>query len=152
MKKFSVILLGLALLVIAACNNVGFQKTKSGLMYKIMSANGAAPVKRGEWLKIHLRQSLNDSMMGETYGKMPIYIQSDSMPAMYDPREIIPLLKKGDSAVVVMLGDSIFKRQGGLLEGMKRKDKLILTFKVLDVFTNDSLKMVDETAEGNRVM
>lgn len=150
MKRNVFMLMGLALLVIAACNNVGYQKTKSGLMYKIMSTGNPAPVKRGEWLKIHVRQTVHDSLLGETYGQMPIYIQSDSMPAMYDPREIIPLLRKGDSAVVVMLGDSIFKKQGGLPEFLKRKDKLILTFKVLDVFTSDSSKITDETTETNR--
>jgi FKBP-type peptidyl-prolyl cis-trans isomerase FkpA len=152
MKKISFILLSLALLVIAGCNDVGFKRTKSGLMYKIMSTGNPAPVKRGEWLKMHLTQSVNDSLLGGTYGQAPLYIPADSMPAAYDPREVLSLLRKGDSAVVVMFGDSIVKKQGGLPPFMKsNKDKLIFTFKVLDVFPNDSAKVADETAEQTRV-
>jgi FKBP-type peptidyl-prolyl cis-trans isomerase len=153
MKKFSIILSGLALLVMGGCTDVGFKKTKSGLMYKIMSEGNHPPTKRGQWLKIHVKQSVNDSLLGQTYGQMPVYITADSMPAIYDPREILPLLRKGDSAIVVMFGDSIMKKnQGGLPPYMKsHKDKLILAFKVLEVFTSDSLKIADETAETNRV-
>lgn len=147
MKKLSFIVLSLALLTTVACNNVGFKKTKSGLMYKIMSKGNPAAVKRGEWLKLHIRQTMRDSLLTETYGNMPVYIQSDSFPAAYDPREVIPMLRAGDSAVVVLMADSIFKRQGGLPEFMKRSDKLVLTLKVLDVYTSDSLKMIDENKE-----
>jgi FKBP-type peptidyl-prolyl cis-trans isomerase FkpA len=149
MKRNAVILLSLALLVIAGCSDVGFKKTKSGLMYKIMSPDGATQVKRGQWIKLHVKQTVHDSLLTQTYGQIPVYIQADSMPAMYDPREILPLLHKGDSAVVVMMADTIFKKQGGLPDFIKRKDKLILTFKVLDVFESDSLKIADETTEMN---
>lgn len=147
MKRNAVILVSLALLAIAGCTDVGFKKTKSGIMYKIMSKDGVAQVKRGQWMKIHVRQTINDSVLGQTYGQLPVYIQADSIPAMHDPREILPFLHKGDSAVVVMFADSIFKRQGGLPEFMKRKDKLIMTFKVLEVFASDSIKIDDETKE-----
>lgn len=151
MRRITTILLGLAVITLAACTSSGYKKTKSGLIYKIMSDKGAPPAKRGNWLKMHIKQRINDSVLGQSYGQMPIYIQADSMPAVYDPREILYLLRKGDSAVVVMLADSIAKKQGGLPEYLKRKDKLIFTFKVLEAFTNDSLKMADETAEGSRL-
>lgn len=149
MKRNAIILVSLALLVFAGCSDVGFKKTKSGLMYKIMSTGDAPQVKRGQWIKLHVKQTVHDSLLTQTYGQLPIYITADSMPAMYDPREILPLLHKGDSAVVVMLADTIFKKQGGLPDFIKRKDKLILTFKVLEVFESDSLKIADETAAMN---
>jgi FKBP-type peptidyl-prolyl cis-trans isomerase FkpA len=146
---FYVVLCG-SLLTMTACNDVGFKKTKSGLMYKILSDKNNPPSKKGDWLKIHIRQTVHDSLLGESYKQMPIYIQSDSFPAQYDPREVLPMLRKGDSAVVVMFGDSIFRRQGGLPEFMKKEDKIIFTFKVLDLFTSDTAKINDETAEGNK--
>jgi FKBP-type peptidyl-prolyl cis-trans isomerase FkpA len=115
-----------------------------------MSEGNPPPTQRGNWLKLHVRQTVHDSLLGQTYGQMPIYLPADSMPAAYDPREILPMLRKGDSAVVVMLGDSIFKKQGGVPEYMKRKDKLLFYFKVVDVFANDSLKMIDENNEMTR--
>ena len=87
---FYVVLCG-SLLTMTACNDVGFKKTKSGLMYKIMSEGNNPPSKRGDWLKIHIRQTVHDSLLGESYKQMPIYIQSDSFPAQYDPREVLPL-------------------------------------------------------------
>ena len=150
MNRMTFLLLSLALLTIAGCNNVGYQRTKSGLMYKIISDEKNPLVKRGEWLKLHLKRTVRDSVLDETYSTMPIYVQSDSFPAAYDPREILPLLRKGDSATVVIFGDSILKRQGSLPPFMKTKDKLLLHFKVLDVFNNDSVKIADETVEANK--
>jgi FKBP-type peptidyl-prolyl cis-trans isomerase FkpA len=153
MKKYSVILFSLSLLVIAGCSDVGFKKTKSGLMYKIMSEGNNPQVKQGQWLKIHARQTVHDSLLGETYGQMPIYLMADSMMAAqggHNPAEVFPLFHKGDSAVVVMFADTIFKRQGGLPDFIKRKDKIIITFKVLDVFSSDSAKIADETVESDK--
>jgi FKBP-type peptidyl-prolyl cis-trans isomerases 1 len=152
MRKFSVIICGLAILLSTGCSDVGYKKTKSGLRYKIVSTGNPPATKQGQWLKFHVKQSVNDSLMGETYGQMPMYMPVDSVPATYDPREVIPLLRKGDSAVVVMFGDSIIKRQGGLPPFMgSPKDKLIITFKVLDVLESDSAKLVDERAVSKQV-
>lgn len=150
MSRLTFVLVSLALLAIAGCNNVGYKRTSSGLMYKIMSDGKNPVVKRGEWLKIHVKRTVRDSVLDETYSQMPIYIQSDSFPAAYDPREVLPLFRKGDSATVVIFGDSILKRQGNLPPFMRAKDKLLLHFKVLDIFTSDSAKVNDETAEMNR--
>ncbi len=150
MNRVSFILVSLVLLAITGCNNVGYKRTSSGLMYKIISDEKNPVVKRGDWLKIHLRRTVRDSVLDETYSQAPIYIQSDSFPAAYDPREILPLLRKGDSATVVIFGDSILKRQGNLPPFMRAKDKLLLHFKVVDVFTDDSTKINDETAEMSR--
>lgn len=114
-------------------------------MYKIISDKKNPVVKRGEWLKLHVKRTIHDSLLDQTYDHAPIYIQADSFPAQYDPREILHLLRKGDSAVVAVFGDTIIKKQGQLPPWWKVKDKLILSFRVLDVFKNDSTKIADET-------
>ncbi|HEX6426667.1 MAG TPA: FKBP-type peptidyl-prolyl cis-trans isomerase, partial [Niastella sp.] len=63
------------------------------------------------------------------------------------PQEIFTMLHKGDSAVVVRLADSLAKKQGQLPEFIKPKDKLILSFKVVEVFTADSIAQKDQMAE-----
>lgn len=152
MRKFSVIVFSLALLSISGCMDVGYKKTKSGLRYKIESTGNPAPVKPGQWLKFHVKQSVNDSVLGHSYGQAPMYMPADTVPATYDPREILHLLRKGDTAVLVMFGDSIIKKQGGLPPYMSSpKDKLIITFRVLDVFEDEAKKAADEAAVNQKV-
>src|SRR5690349_9544908 len=79
---------------------------------------------------------------------MPFYAKIDSVGPVYDPQEIFPMLRKGDSAIVVLLADTLAKRQGGMLpEFIKPNDKLVLTFHVIDVFTVDSIAQKDQMAE-----
>ncbi len=82
---------------------------------------------------------------------MPSYAQVDSIGPMYHPAEIFSLLRKGDSAVVVMLADTLFKKNpGGLPPFITKKDKIFITFKILDVFAADSLAQKDQMAESTK--
>lgn len=150
MQKLTFLLVSLGLLVIGGCTQSGFKRTKSGMMYKIVSDEKSPKVKPNEWLKIHVRQTVHDSLLGDTHTEMPIYLRPDTAGLKYDPREIFPMLRKGDSAVMVISGDSILAKQGRLPDFMKKQDKIIFYIRVLDIFANDSLKLADETVEGNR--
>jgi FKBP-type peptidyl-prolyl cis-trans isomerase FkpA len=70
---------------------------------------------------------------------------------MYDPKEIFPLLRNGDSAVVILIADTIFKKQGQLPPFIKRTDKLTLTMRVAGLFTSDSAAQADQMAEMAKV-
>jgi FKBP-type peptidyl-prolyl cis-trans isomerase len=48
---------------------------------------------------------------------------------------------------VIRLADSLAKKQGMLPEFIKPKDKLILSFRVVEVFTADSIAQKDQMAE-----
>jgi len=146
MKKISLILLGIALVLMTGCDNSGFKRTRSGLMYKIISEKNAKQVKRGDWVKLNLKQTVRDSLLEESYSSVPAYVMVDSVPPNYNAGEVLPLLHKGDSVIVVLFADSLFKRQGGLPPFLTRKDKIIFTLKVEDVFTSDSAKDADQTA------
>jgi FKBP-type peptidyl-prolyl cis-trans isomerase FkpA len=153
MKRTTILLGSLAVLLLAACSGGGFKKTRSGLLYKIISDGKGKPAQRGQVLKVHFAQRLQgtgkDTLLGESYGKMPSYAQVDSIGPMYSPAEIFPLLRKGDSAIVVMLADTLFKKNPqGMPSFINRKDKILLTFKVVDLFTADSLAQKDQAAEG----
>jgi FKBP-type peptidyl-prolyl cis-trans isomerase FkpA len=144
----SYFLLSLTLLMAVSCTNSEFKKTKSGLLYKIYSDGKGEPAKKGQFLKVNVVQKIRDSLMYSTEGSVPIYMPVDSPRPVYNYTEILSLLRKGDSAVVVLLADSLQKKFGGQLPPfIKKKDKMTLAFKVLDVFASENLLMADKEAE-----
>jgi len=137
---------------IAGCSNLDYKKTKSGLLYKIISSgNSQNPVaKENNYLKFNVVTKLNDSVIYSSYGKMPGYSKVVSAKeADYSPVEIFGMLKKGDSVITVSMIDTFLKRGMAtqLPPGAKKGDRMIITFKVLDVFTNDSAIQKDYNAE-----
>ena len=138
----------------ASCNNVSYQKAKSGMLYKIISSNSKdSTVKEGQWLKLNFTQKLNDSLLQSNYGKMPVYAQVTNGPNnLYNPAELFNLLRKGDSVITVVITDSLIKK--GLMQElppfMKKGDRLITTFKITEIFRNDSLYQADATMETER--
>jgi len=154
MKKINYLLGLIALVaVLTSCNSISYKKTKSGLLYKIISSgSNDSLVKNGQWLKLHYTYKVNDSVLQTTYGKMPIYIQLQENPNLtYDPAEVFPLVKKGDSVVVVQFVDSLIAKQNNpgaaLPPYMKKGDKLNLYFTVLDVIKSDSAYQTDMQKE-----
>ncbi|HVS97123.1 MAG TPA: FKBP-type peptidyl-prolyl cis-trans isomerase, partial [Puia sp.] len=148
MKKITYLLIGLALGAVS-CTNSGFKKTKSGLLYKIYS-DGKGPVaKKGEFIKLNFVQKVRDSVLGTTEGSVPLYLPVDSPRPIYNPIEILSLLRKGDSAVVVMLVDSMQRKfgPGQLPPFLKKKDKMVFGFKVLDIFASEDLLKTDRDQE-----
>lgn len=135
--------------VLAGCSNNQYKKSKSGLLYKIYSDEKGPVAQRGQVIKLQFRQKLKDSVLQETYTSVPGYALVDSVGPVYNAAELFPLLRKGDSLVVVLLGDSINKKFG-LPPFMKKEDKIMLHFKVLDIFPNTEAATADRTAEFNK--
>jgi FKBP-type peptidyl-prolyl cis-trans isomerase len=149
MKKIkSIVLICAGLSVLAACNNQGLKKTKSGLLYKIISSGKGDLVKKGEYLKLDFQQKVRDTVLFSSKGALPAYIRVDSVAANYTVAEIIPMLRKGDSVVVIQLADSIqSKSHQPLPPFIKKRDKIILTLRVTDVFPNGDLANQDREKE-----
>ena len=154
MKKRNVYLFSFAaiLVLVCACGNLDYKKTKSGLLYKIINTKDSktAPVVAGNILKLYYQQKLNDSVLQSNYGKMPLYLPVEANAGdVYNPAEIFTKLHKGDSAITVMLIDSLLKK--GMMQNlppfMKKGDREIITFKVIDVFPSDSLARMDSQKE-----
>ena len=153
MKKINSFLFAMsAILLLGSCNNQGLKKTKSGLSYKIISDGKSPVVKKGQFIKITFTQVLKDftqkkkdSVLFSSDNGMPAYVPIDTTTqANYSPVEIFHLLRKGDSAVVVQRGDSIEKKAGQPLPPyINKKDKIVLTLKVVDVFDNEDAVQKD---------
>jgi len=138
--------------VIAGCGNLDYKRTKSGLLYKIISSgNSRNPVaKENNYLKFNVITKLNDSVVYSSYGKAPGYSKVISAKeADYSPVEIFGMLRKGDSAITVSMIDTFLKRgmANQLPPGAKKGDRMIITFRVLEVFTSDSAIQKDYNAE-----
>jgi len=149
MKKNKVYLLILPLMLgIFACNNQGMKKTKSGLLYKIISDGKGDVAKKGQFLKISFTQKIRDSILFNTAESVPVYVRVDSVGPVYSPAEIFSMLRKGDSAVIVQTGDSLQHKFGQNLPAyIKKKDRLVLALRVVDLFTSDSLVKNDRDQE-----
>lgn len=150
MKTSAFSLMALFVLFAMGCKNGGFKRTKSGLLYKITSDGKGRKVKNKEFLKFEYVTKVHDSVLSSTYGVAPTYAPVDTTAgATYNPAEVFPMLRIGDSLTIVMLADSLRKRQGGLPPFIRKKDKLVIGFKVLDILPDQASVEKDQTANFN---
>jgi FKBP-type peptidyl-prolyl cis-trans isomerase FkpA len=149
--SYYLILSAVAVVLLVSCTNLDFKRTKSGMLYKIAkSGNTKDPIARpGNIIKLHFTEKLNDSVLQTTFGKLPFFTGVDTSAAVaYSPSEVLSLVRKGDSVVVVQLMDTLFKK--GLqpqFPSAKKGDRLVYNLKILDVFPNDSLARIDNAKE-----
>lgn len=100
--------------VLTACN-VNYEKTKSGLQYKLYKGKNTTLVKAGQFVKLNMEYRTKikgkDTILSTTYGKMPAFTPVDtSERSAYSFFEILPKMAAGDSAEFVMSVDSLKKR------------------------------------------
>lgn len=151
-KITSIAVAAAAVLGLTACNNAGYKKTASGLMYKIVKQGNGPQAKIGEVLKINYVQKINDSILADSYKSLPVYAPVDSVGPIYQPSEVFRFLHKGDSVVMLQLADSIlakFPMAGGSI--LKKGDKLYLTFKVEEVLANEAAVRDDREKEMSAI-
>ncbi|HET6256085.1 MAG TPA: FKBP-type peptidyl-prolyl cis-trans isomerase [Puia sp.] len=152
MKTISTyLLISLALLGTVGCSNSEFKRTKSGLQYKIFSDGKGSPAKKGQFIKMQVVQKLRDSIQYSSYGGVPYYTRVDSTGPIYNPIEIFTMLRKGDSAVAVISVDSLAHKSGRELPPyLKRKDKIVISFKVLDIYGSQEEMLADRKLEADK--
>ncbi|MFI5131926.1 MAG: FKBP-type peptidyl-prolyl cis-trans isomerase [Chitinophagales bacterium] len=154
MKRVNYLLVVIAALsFMAACKNVNYKKTKSGLLYKVFPGKGKDSIKAGSIVKFNYVIKFNDSVMYDSHGKMPGFVRVVALDRpTYDFQEIITMMRKGDSAITVQMADSVMKQpnQQLLPANAKKGDRLTFSFRITDVFPNDSLAKKDFDAEAER--
>ena len=135
--------------------NTNYKKTKSGVVYKIFNKGKSSDplAKTNDIIKYNITEKLNDSLFATSYGKMPGYSQIPPMTTpSYSPLEVFMMLRKGDSAVIVLSMDTLMK--SGIAQQQfpmaKKGDKLTLTYKILDIFHNDSTARADIAIETEK--
>lgn len=141
MKRAAIVLPACALvllLALSACNGLGgFKKTSTGLEYKIItSQSGGTRAKVGDFIKVHLIETIHDSTVFDCYkqgpeGPMWQQIQQPN-GQKFDLMEGFALLSKGDSAEFVIPADSVMNPMNRP-PFVKKGDKIRVFVKVLDV-------------------
>lgn len=153
MKKLSAILGTLAVAAIVGCGGDGLKSTASGLRYKIFDGGSKEKVAYGDIIKFRFEQRIQssktgkDTILNNNTLSMPAYAKVDSVGAIYDPSEVFALLGVGDSAVTYIEVDTILKKGATLPPFINKDDKLLVTFKVLEVFKDDSTAREDQMVE-----
>ena len=148
--KIAMIVPVILAMVMVSCGQ-DYKKTKSGLVYKIFPGGSKDSIaqKGKDRIKFHVVQKLNDSVIYTSFGKMPHYQQAVDDPRVeYTPYEVIFMMKKGDSAAIIQMFDTIAGRGAGRQYPTAKKGDRIKTYvKVVDIFRTDSLYAKDMTAE-----
>ena len=147
--KITMIIAVVLVLFMVSCG-ADYKKTKSGLVYKIIPGGSKdSTAKSNNVVKFNFIRKINDSLIYSSYGKMPGFAQLVDDPGIaYSPLEVMLMMKKGDSAVVVEVFDTLIKKgmQGQLPFG-KKGDRVKTYLKMLEVYRSDSLARIDFDAE-----
>ncbi len=135
--------------VLSSCG-VDYKKTKSGLVYKIISGGNKDSVAgKTDKIKLHFVQKINDSVLYSSYGKMPRYQEwTDDPRILYSPLEVLFMMREGDSAVTIQSVDTLINK--GMQEQFafaKKGDQIKTYIKIEKIFRVDSLFRADLNAE-----
>lgn len=138
MKRAIVVLLAIGLF---ACN-MNYEKTQSGLPYKIFAGKGGAKPKAGDFIKFNIEYRLDDrdSVLQTTFNTFPGYSPLDTgKRTAYSFWEVFPMMSVGDSAVISMSIDTLKNR--GLLPDYSPlfvKGQIIsIRLKLLEIFKDE---------------
>ena len=149
-------LLTIAVLAIAfASCKPSYEKTQTGLSYKIFKGDKGEKLKHGQLVKINgeVKLSGKDSILFTTFGRMPEYLMIDtSRKRTHDFSEVLQMASVGDSLIVISQIDTLVKM--GIMqynEMFKKGDQIKTTVKVLGVFENEEARAKDQQAETEKI-
>jgi FKBP-type peptidyl-prolyl cis-trans isomerase len=145
-----------AVFMLASCKNADYEKTPSGLLYKIIPGNQNGPkLKAGQFVKMNIEYILplpgsnKDSVLNSTYGQMPGYQAIDTgSRTHYTIMEVLPKCSVGDSVECVISIDTL-KNMGAIPDYTKsfaRGGVIHCNAKILQVFNTQQELMVDYQA------
>lgn len=138
--------------LLAGCGNADYKKTQSGILYKIFHNGKQQQVKPGQFIKLHYRATVGDSVLVDTYQHIPAYGQYDtSVKNVHDFVDFLGEMNIGDSAVFIRNIDTMQKRgylmyndvfkQGGTIKGY---------ITVLGAFNTQERLMKDQELEAEK--
>lgn len=144
-------------LLMASCNQ--FDKTKTGMPYKITKGGSTALLKNGQFIKFNILFMVgsNDSILNSSYGHIPACMRYDSTQlGKYNFTEVLPKCAAGDSITFTLSIDTLKNlgmipeynktfNKGGVIKG---RVKIVAVFDNEQIVGADYKKEVD--AEKNR--
>lgn len=160
MRNLFILLAGA--LILASCN-VSYDKTKSGLRYKIISGKSGKKLKAGDYIKFNQEISIpeRDTVLKTTYGKMAGYTMIDTSARFYYSfMEVLPYCSVGDSVIIIFSVDSLMKRQALPINDynnvFRRGGTITCRMKIEKLYASEAELAVDaekdSKAENERLM
>lgn len=139
MKKNQLLSVGIALFIFGCKNTSDYEKTESGLQYKIHVKNEGAKVKESEFVKVNLTWRNEKDSILQSGQPQPVRVTKPTYKS--DFMEGFTLLSKNDSATFLVNVDSMFK--GGtpppnIISGSFWK----LDVRVLDIMTEAQIQQM----------
>jgi FKBP-type peptidyl-prolyl cis-trans isomerase FkpA len=132
--------------------NSYFKKTKSGVLYHIITGSDSIRLTNGDIIKFNITAKVRDSFLVKP-GTMPGYTQVDTTRDHYDFNDVTPLMHVGDSAVIGVPIDTLIAK--GMLQpgfaGSVKGDILKFYIRIQKSFKNQDDAKVDFEAE-NKIM
>lgn len=147
------LLSGIALL--AGCNKSDYKRTSSGVLYKIYRVGNGKRVKPGQWIKLHYRATISDSLLVNTYEHIPAYGMYDSTAKnTHDFVDFLGEMNVGDSVVFLRNTDTLQRRGFLMYNGKFQPGTLVKGYiKILnsyprqeDIFNDQQLETEKEKA------
>ena len=156
MKKVILVIMVMASLAfVMSCNKLSYRKTNSGLAYIIFPGNDKdSTIRDGNVIKLHVISKLNDSVLYSSYDEVPAFWQyRNSERPVYNFMEILPQMRKGDSAITIAMVDTLLSKGAQVPPGAKKGDRIITTINILHIYrTDDSIVRADYMANETRRM
>ncbi|WP_158559417.1 FKBP-type peptidyl-prolyl cis-trans isomerase [Deminuibacter soli] len=112
MKQFLLGVAAFAMFAMTACQGVNYEKTKSGLTYKIIKGKGGEKLKGGTAIKFNIFIGIPeaDTTFATTFDKMPGFLTVDSSQRGRGTfMELLPLCSVGDSLIFKYSVDTLKK-------------------------------------------
>jgi FKBP-type peptidyl-prolyl cis-trans isomerase FkpA len=139
MKK---IMFGLVALILAAgfnsCDQSGYKKLNGGMEYKIIGNGKGTKIAYGEVMKYHIVQKYKDSVLKDSRNQPPSYQPVDSTQLPKEYFQIFQQVRSGDSIVIRVPVDSVFKGAMGSMPPQFKKGEFFFTLvNVLGVLKAD---------------
>jgi len=152
MKQF-IYLSAICMLALSACTG-SFKKGDKGLEYKIISSGSGKTLGYGNYMQIHIKQvyaGTKDSVLMDTRDYMSRVQVFDSVNTPLAFFKILKQLRKGDSVVIRLLTDTVFKEQPAQMPPFMKKGKYLYTHvKMVNIF--ETREQADSASQAESIM
>jgi FKBP-type peptidyl-prolyl cis-trans isomerase FkpA len=128
MKQF-IYLAAICMLALSACTG-SFKKGDSGLEYKIISSGSGKTPQYGNFIQIHIKQvysGAKDSVLMDTRDYMSRIQLLDTVNTPMAYYKLLKQMKIGDSLIIRLLTDSVFKDPKNAMPEFMKKGKYLYT-------------------------
>lgn len=151
--KQLIYLSAICMLALSACTG-SFKKGDNGLEYKIIANGSGKTIGYGNFMQMHIKQvygGTKDTVLMDTRDVMSRIQVLDSVSTPLAYYKIISQMKKGDSLIIRMLTDSVFKDAKQEMPPFMKKGKYMYTYvSLVNIF--ETKEQADSANQAERIL